>query len=231
MTIQLIQGDCLVEMAKMAAGSVQCIIADPPYGLNDGSGKVTKRKGDLVTFNAGEWDNDLPLVWLEDAGRLIQDGCWIATFTDKLSVKPVWERLQQVGFRPKQTFYWIKNNPPPQPRSNFASGVETAVVATKGAVKKWNGGGWELNYFFCPIVTSDRTPHPTQKPVAVMKYLIELLSYPDDTILDPFMGSGTTMVACIQTGRNGIGIELDAGYFEIAQRRVAEAQLQVRMPI
>ncbi len=231
MTIQLLCGDCLELMRDIPSGSVDAVITDPPYGLNDGSGKVTKRGGELVSFSAGKWDNELPLVWLDDSSRIIKDGCWIATFTDNLSVKPVWERLQENGYRPKQTFYWVKNNPPPQPRSNFASGVETAVVATKGVVKKWNGGGWELNYFFCPIVTSDRTPHPTQKPVAVMKYLIELLSYPGDTVLDPFMGSGTTGVACVQTGRSFIGIEIDPGYFAIAQRRIAEAQLQVRMEI
>ena len=71
--------------------------------------------------------------------------------------------------------------------------------------------------------------HPTQKPVELISYLIE----PEDwhTILDPFMGSGTTGVACVQTGRNFIGIEIEPKYFEIAQKRIAEAQLQIRIEI
>jgi DNA modification methylase len=68
--------------------------------------------------------------------------------------------------------------------------------------------------------------HPTQKPIALMKWCLERVSQPGDTVLDPFMGSGSTGVACVQLGRNFIGIEKDEGYFAIAQRRIAAAQAQ-----
>jgi site-specific DNA-methyltransferase (adenine-specific) len=71
--------------------------------------------------------------------------------------------------------------------------------------------------------------HPTQKPVRLMERLISLVSDEGDTIFDPFMGSGTTGVACVQTGRNFIGVEIDPGYFAIAQKRIAEAQKQIRL--
>jgi len=73
--------------------------------------------------------------------------------------------------------------------------------------------------------------HPTQKPLDLMKFCIAFL--PDEvlTILDPFMGSGTTGVACVQTGRNFIGIEIDPTYFKIAEKRIADAQQQMRLPI
>ena len=64
-----------------------------------------------------------------------------------------------------------------------------------------------------------------------MRELVEDHTQSNDTILDPFMGSGTTGVACVQTGRNFIGIEIDKGYFDIAEKRIKEAQLQIRMPI
>jgi DNA modification methylase len=228
MKVELHLGDCLDILQKLPRNSVDAIITDPPYGLNDGKGKVTKRGNELVSFNAGEWDNELPLTWIKEASLIVKNGCWVLSFTDKLSVKDVWQKMVNVELNPKHTFYWIKNNPPPQPRKNFASGVETAVVATKGAVKKWNGGGWELNYFFCPIVANkERTLHPTQKPVSVMKYLINILTEPGDTILDPFMGSGSTGVACMQTGRNFIGIEVDPVYFAIAKKRIEESQKQL----
>jgi len=71
--------------------------------------------------------------------------------------------------------------------------------------------------------------HPTQKPLELMKWVLENYTNEGDTILDPFMGSGTTGVACVQTGRNFIGIEIDPGYFAIAERRIKEAQMQGRL--
>ena len=73
--------------------------------------------------------------------------------------------------------------------------------------------------------------HPTTKPLKLMIALIECLTHLGDTILDPFMGSGTTGVACVQTGRNFIGIEISEEYFKIAEKRIKEAQLQIRMPL
>jgi DNA modification methylase len=73
--------------------------------------------------------------------------------------------------------------------------------------------------------------HPSPKDPDMTKWIIENATNPGDTILDPFMGSGTTGVACVQTGRNFIGIEIEPKYFEIAEKRIAEAQMQMRMPI
>ena len=73
--------------------------------------------------------------------------------------------------------------------------------------------------------------HPTEKPVEIMKRLCEMTTLEGDTILDPFMGSGTTGVACVQTGRNFIGIEIDPKYFAIAEKRIKDAQQQMRLPI
>ena len=226
-SVSLFCGDCLQVMAGMEAGSVDAVITDPPYGSTDGKGKVTKKESELVEYGH-EWDTILPLAWIGPAVKVCVSGGWLAVFTDKLSVKTVWDAIEESGARCKQTFHWIKSNPPPQPRRNFASGVESAVVATNGAVKKWNGGGWRLNYFCCPIVTSDRTDHPTEKPVALMSYLIESFTDIGDTILDPFMGSGTTGVAALLTGRRFIGIELDPGYFKIAKKRIEDASMRFK---
>ena len=71
--------------------------------------------------------------------------------------------------------------------------------------------------------------HPTQKPVVLMKWILEKYTRENDTILDPFMGSGTTGVACVKTGRNFIGCEIDEGYFKIAEKRIHDAQQQMRI--
>jgi len=73
--------------------------------------------------------------------------------------------------------------------------------------------------------------HPTQKPINLLIKLVSKISKQGDTILDPFMGSGTTGVACVQTGRNFIGIEIDEKYFKIAEKRIKDAQQQMRLPI
>ena len=71
--------------------------------------------------------------------------------------------------------------------------------------------------------------HPTQKPLALMRWLIEKVTAPGDIVLDPFAGSGSTLVACVQTGRHFLGMERDPGYCEIARKRIAEAQAQPRL--
>ncbi len=83
---------------------------------------------------------------------------------------------------------------------------------------------WEF-----PVVMGYEGKHPTEKPLPLMQHIIETSTREGDTILDPFMGSGTTGVACVQTGRNFIGIEIDEAYFDIAERRIAEAQMQPRL--
>ena len=79
--------------------------------------------------------------------------------------------------------------------------------------------------------TTKERSHPNQKPLGLMKWCVEKITKPGDTILDPFMGSGTTGVACVQTGRNFIGMEIEPKYYEIAEKRIAEAQLQLGMPL
>jgi len=73
--------------------------------------------------------------------------------------------------------------------------------------------------------------HPTQKPLSLMLWVIENYTKPGDTVIDPFMGSGTTGVACVETNRNFIGIEIDPGYFKIAEKRIAQAKQRVMLPM
>lgn len=80
-------------------------------------------------------------------------------------------------------------------------------------------------------VAADKLVHPNEKPVSLMRQLVMAVTTTGATVLDPFMGSGTTGVACMQTGRNFIGIEIDPGYFAIAKRRIEAAQAQMILPL
>lgn len=227
--VTLYLGDCLEVMAGMAAGSVDAIITDPPYGSNDGLGKVTKRGNTIVDFGES-WDATLPLEWIALGFLAMRDGGWVSVFTDKLSVNTLWQKMLEVGLHPKHTFYWVKSNPTPQPRKNFCSSVESAVVATKGPVKVWNGGGVTPNFFVHPITGgAERTAHPTQKPEALIIHLVQLQSNLCDLICDPFTGSGTTAIAAIRTGRRFVGAELEERYCEIAARRIERELQQPRL--
>lgn len=96
--------------------------------------------------------------------------------------------------------------------------------------RPFNADAETLDVITGPIVSAkDNTAHPTTKPLWLMKRLVTVSTNPDMTVLDCFMGSGTTGVACVQTGRNFIGIEIDPTYFAIAERRIAEAQMQPRL--
>ena len=80
-------------------------------------------------------------------------------------------------------------------------------------------------------ISGDMPNHPSPKPIEYMTLLVSRMTKEGDTILDPFMGSGTTGVACVQTGRNFIGIEIDEGYFKIAEKRIRDAQQQMRLSL
>ena len=100
--VKLYLGDCLTIMKSIPDKSVDAVITDPPYGLNDGGGKVSRRNGEMVKFTAGEWDDILPINWINLAVTALRDGCWITVFTDKLSVNTVWGVLKKNGANPKQ---------------------------------------------------------------------------------------------------------------------------------
>jgi len=212
----------------MSDSSVDAIITDPPYGTNDGRGKRCMRGGDSVPF-AIEWDTTLPLDWLADAFRVCRPGAALLMFTDNLQVGSVWEALESVGFKCRQLFFWDKPDCPPTPRPNFASAIESGVYAIKpGATPTWTGGGWCRNVLTFNLahkyIDGVSRLHPTQKPLPLMKRLVELVTQPGDMVLDPFAGSGTTGVAALQLGRRFQGFEKDPDFVRVAEERLSLAQ-------
>ncbi len=221
-------GDCLEVLPTLEAESVDLVLTDPPYGTLDGRGKVQKVGNEYCDFNVGDWDCQLPLQWVKQGAKLLEAGGWCVAFTDKLSVRVVWDEFEESGLRGKQTFYWVKTNPPPQPRKNFCSAIETAVCGTKGPVRKWNGGGATFNWFQCPLVTSHRTGHTTEKPLALMQHLLVCMSNTGDLVLDPFAGSFTTCRAAKDLNRKSIGIEIDERWCEVGAKRLEQEVLDFR---
>ena len=223
---QLHLGDCLEVLKSLPDGSVDAVITDPPYGTASASKVQTKSGVEVIGFNHA-WDSDLPLEWVGEALRCLRSGGSLIAWTDTKALTVLWERVAAMGGKPLQCLFWHKLNPPPQPRKNYQSAVEAAVFARKeGKVLCWNGGGATQNIIQCGLVGGhEANEHPTQKPLKVMRWCASAVVDEGMTILDPFMGSGTTGVAALQMGCKFIGCEIEPKYFNIAKRRIeAEAR-------
>jgi DNA modification methylase len=197
---RLILGDCLKVMPLL--GEVDAVLTDPPYGIGkDGQKKTTGGHGGRKAYDFKNWDTSRPSRRLFD---LIRDSSqeqiiWGGNyFADMLPPSMRW-------------LVWDKGQ-----RINQADG-ELAWTSQNAALRITEKNRVAL--------LLDGAEHPTQKPVSLMKWCLGFL--PDaQTILDPFMGSGTTGVACVKLGRKFIGIEIDPEYFDIAVKRITDAYNQ-----
>lgn len=223
--IKLYNGDCNDIFKEIENDSISALITDPPYNISrDNNFKTMGRAG----IDFGEWDKDFDLTsWINQASIKIKKGGNIVIFNDWKNMSYITKSLEENGFEVKDLIRWKKTNAMPRNRDRrFITDYEVAVWAVK------KGGKWTFNRlsetYEIPEVIGGLTPkseklnggHPTQKPIYVMEWLIKRLSDEGDVILDPFMGSGSTGVACINTNRKFIGIELDENYFNIAQERI-----------
>ncbi len=225
---RLILGDCLEVMPML--GKVDRTISDPPYEAvmqNKWGVLSTKKNSSHVRHEAlgfGAIDDVR-----EDVAReicTVTEG-WAVLFCMAEGVRAWRDAIELSGAKYKRAMVWIKPDAMPQFNGQGPSvGHEMMVSAWCGkSHSKWNGGG-KPGTFIYNKNTPGGSVHPTQKPLPLFVDLVGLFSDAGHTILDPFMGSGTTLVACAKLGRKGIGIELDPDYFQIACERVHDAYRQ-----
>lgn len=243
--VELYLGDCLEYMKSMPDKSIDMIFTDPPYGHNNNNGDLISRreaalgKGEYTPeknrpiANDGEEANELFKNVLPELNRILFPGGCCCCCGDGGGPDPQfarWSLWMNEVFDFKQMVVWDKG--PMGMGWHYRRSYETILVAQKrGASCKWYDTSKKIENIIRPgkgihkiIPIADE--HPTQKPVSLAAHFIKLHSLPGDTIFDPFMGSGTTGVACVQLGRNFIGCELEPKYFEIAKKRIEQAQLQ-----
>jgi site-specific DNA-methyltransferase (adenine-specific) len=212
MSYQLIHGDCLDVLPTLDAGSIDAVITDPPYGIKHRRGKAGNRGKGITRGTIGIIGDSQPFdpsPWLSFPVVLLWGANWYA---DKL--------------QPGRWLIWDK-------QEHGGSGdFSEAEIA-------WCNQGRALKIFRHMWLGVQRASevgqkrlHDTQKPVALMEWCLQVAGVPQGaTVLDPYMGSGTTGVACLNTGRRFIGIEKDASCFAIAQERLAVASSQLRMAV
>lgn len=252
----LMLGDCLERMAEIPAGSVDLVLTDPPYGTTackwdavipfapmwEQVWRVLKPNGAAVFTASQPFTSALAMSQAQHFKY-----CWVweksicANFAQAKN-SPLKTHEDVCVFscgiigHVSQTSRRMTYNP--QGVEGAKRKMNSVSVTQKSAHKLYRKGMIEgksydgSNYpkSILKIPNSDnrqRGLHPTQKPVALMEYLIRTYTHPGETVLDFTMGSGTTGVACVNTGRKFIGIERDPAYFAIAERRIAEAQPQL----
>ena len=196
-------GDCRDILPTL--GKVDAVVTDPPYGIGEDGGDKNRRRGykPLVVHEKLSWDKERPQKDIFDAIR------------ECSSSQIIWGGNYFADFLPPSMgwLYWDKKM-----GGDFSDG-ELAWTSQKKAVRDFSKSP------FAGLSGGHDRVHPTQKPIALMKWCIAFI--PDaQTILDPFMGSGTTGVAAVQIGKQFIGIEREPKYFDIACKRIEDAQKQ-----
>lgn len=222
--IQLMRGDCLELMKAIPAGSVDLVVTDPPYRLvSGGCTNRTKKDGIFCRENVSSGKlfqhNDLPFsAWLPAVYRVLKPGTHCYIFINGRNLFGLQEAAEKAGFQFQNLLAWRKQNKTAS--RYYMKQLEFILLLRKGKARTIHNRGTS-NCLDVPNIIGTKN-HPTEKPVELMQILVENSSQPGETVLDPFMGTGATGVACVATGRKFIGMELDRDYFEIASRRMGQ---------
>ena len=203
--------DCLEGMKQLDNNSVDCIIIDPPYGINYFSGYYKNGNPHKPIEN-----DDTLFIPIDELWRVLKPtGAMFIFYSHKVPL---------IDKRVKNVLIWVKNNwTAGDLYSNFGNQYECIAFIPKVEFKlhsKRYSNIWKFDR-----ISAENLLHPTQKPESIIRRLIETATDEGDLILDCFMGSGTTAVACKQLNRKFIGFETDKDYVDIANKRLEQGNL------
>lgn len=226
--MKLLNGDCSILLNELDEQSIDLLVTDPPYKLVGGGcagsfknpvggilsrSRIESRKGTIFRNNDISFDEWLPKVY-----KVLKNGTHAYIMVNARNYKLLIDTAQKCGFKFQQLIIWNKNNA--TPNQTYMNCYELILMLRKGKAKPIKYRGTK-NILQIPNIIGKKT-HPTEKPVELLKILIENSSDVNDIVLDPFMGTGSTCIAAYDTGRGFVGIELDKQYFDIAQKRIED---------
>ncbi len=235
--IKIYKGDALELFKDIQDKSIDLIFADPPYNLS-GENFLTCKSGRLSKCNKGEWDqieniHKFNENWIRECIRVIKDTgtIWISgTLHNHPSIGVI---LKKLNLWIINDVIWFKPNAPPLIQKNrFVPSTELIWVASKSKKYYFNyemavalGNGKQMRNLWEINAERHKTEHPTEKPEKLLERIILIGSQEKDSVLDPFMGSGTTGVVAKKLNRNFIGFEIDDRYFEISKKRIDKIEV------
>ena len=217
--MNLFNANSLDILTDIPDNSIDLIVTDPPYrttarGSYGDTGGILK--DELNMKGKVFFHNDIKITdWIGALYRVLKEGGHCYIMTNNVNLCEYLTEIKKAGFNIFKTLVWKKDNC--ITNMYYMDNHEYIIFCRKGKAMKIKNCGTKS---VLEIPNPKNKSHPTEKPVGLMEILIENSSKEGDTVLDPFMGSGSTGVACVNTGRNFIGIELDEQYFKIAQDRI-----------
>jgi site-specific DNA-methyltransferase (adenine-specific) len=232
--------------AKYPEGRFDCIFADPPYFLSNGG--ITCHAGKMVKVDKGDWDksrgpelnHEFNKEWLKRCQRVLKPNGTIWVSGTHHVIFSIGYAMQELGYKILNDIAWEKPNPPPNLSCRyFTHSTETILWAAKSEKSKH-----VFNYAAMKSVTGKQMKtvwtmsaprreekafgkHPTQKPIALIERCLLASTNEHDLVLDAFLGSGTTAIACIRSNRNFIGIELDLHHLALAKTRTDRTIVEI----
>jgi modification methylase len=247
-TSRILVGDCVAEMANLPANCVDLVFADPPYNLQL-QGDLKRPDDSRVDAVDNDWDkfasfaayDDFTRAWLLACRRVMKPNATLWVIGSYHNIFRVGSILQDLGFWILNDVIWRKTNPMPNFRGRrFTNAHETLIWATREPA----GKGYTFNYealkagnediqmrsdWTIPLCTGEermkggdgKKLHPTQKPESLLARVVLASSRPDDLVLDPFCGTGTTGAVAKRLGRRFIGVEREHAYAQAAEKRIA----------
>ena len=246
--MKLYNDDFLKVAQSIPDKSVDCIITDCPYHIiaggcssnkNEPSGVLRRfmsdgtncsnkwmkkdesayiaacRQGKMFEYNEIKFEE-----WLPEIYRVLKDDSHCYIMINSRNLKELQEKAERVGFRFQNLLAWKKQNCTPS--QFYMQQMEFILFLRKGRARYINNRGTK-NCLEVPNILGNKL-HPTEKPVELMKIMVENSTNEGDVVLDPFMGSGSTGVACKETNRDFIGVEIDKNYFKVAEKRIFDKE-------
>ncbi len=220
--IELLQGDCLEMMKDIETNSVDLVLTDPPYKMTK-QGKSCRPNYMRSGMGDNLFEGELPdtQTWLKLCYDKMKEDSHLYIFTNTNSLQEFLNVATDVGFKLHNVISMIKDTK--MPNRWYLKYTELVLFFRKGNAFPINDmTSRDYEFVTMPTLKNGKI-HVSQKPLSFIEKLITNSSKEGGTVLDPFMGSGTTLLACKNTGRNGIGIELDEAYFKIARERIGKA--------
>ena len=219
---KIIRGDCIEEMKKLPNNSVDAIITDPPYNISKKTNFSTMKGHRGTSMDYGEWDKNIDVTkFIKELPRILKVGANVVIFNCWENLGDIAKMMRKNNIEPKRCLVLNKSNPAPFNRERlFVNDVEFMIWGV------YKNKLWIFNrkekYEKCIFNTKVQSKkfHPTMKDIKIIEKLIKILTNKGNIILDPFIGSGTTAIACLKLNRRFIGIEKEPEYVEIANARI-----------